>query len=204
MTRHSAVFFALGSLVACDPTMSGSDSPVADPDVEVQYVTAPCGTIGVSTTEPSTDLDAPALFEVGEIVGGRLDPEATTNFRHFWDVEIEEGVYHLVVDNDVPGGGSTNTGIEVVQLDGAGVELDTLLRGNEIDHRVRLHTVIVADRATTLRLEVSSVHGLEDYQLAVFEGDAAVPSPFFDECPDTTPLMPGVPLAVTLPAEDLD
>ncbi|MEO0606285.1 MAG: hypothetical protein AAF211_32955, partial [Myxococcota bacterium] len=56
----------------------------------------------------------------------------------------------------------------------------------------------------TLRLEVSSVFGLEDYQLAVFEGDAAVPSPFFDACPATTPLMPGAPLDVTLPAEDLD
>ncbi|MEO0604406.1 MAG: hypothetical protein AAF211_23435, partial [Myxococcota bacterium] len=135
MTRHFALFATLGSLVACDPTMPGSDSPVSDPDIEVQYVTAPCGSITISPTEPSTDLDAPARFALGEIVGGRLDPEATTNFRHFWDVDLEEGVYHLVADSDVPGGASTNTGIAIVQLDAAGVELDTLVRGNEIDHR---------------------------------------------------------------------
>ncbi|MEN0068366.1 MAG: hypothetical protein AAGA48_39970 [Myxococcota bacterium] len=193
----------LSSLFACDPETPDA-SVGSDPDVVVQYVTAPCGSIPPNTTAPSTDLDAPGVFEVGQIVGGRIDPEATTNFRHFWDVELEGGVYHLVVDNDVPDGTSTNTGIHVVQLDGSGVELGTLVRGNEIDHRVRLHDVIVADRQTTLRLEVSSVFGIEDYALGVFEMTTGVPSPFFDTCPDTTALALGVPLDFTLPGEDID
>ncbi|MEM6926001.1 MAG: hypothetical protein AAF602_03645 [Myxococcota bacterium] len=193
----------LCSLFACDPETPDAPGVVA-PDVVVQYVTAPCGSIPPTPTEASTDLDAPAVFEVGQIVGGRIDPDAATNFRHFWDVALDEGVYHMVVDNDVPDGTSTNTGIQIVQLDGAGVELDTLVRGNEIDHRARLHEVVVADRRTTLRLEVSSVFGIEDYALGVFEMSTAVPSPFFEQCPVTTPLERGVPLDLTLAAEDLD
>ncbi|MBX2799955.1 MAG: hypothetical protein KTR31_19905 [Myxococcales bacterium] len=184
------------ALVACDP----EEGTGADPDGPVVYETAPCGSVDVVDTEPSTDVDAPATFAVGEIVEGRLDPEATTNFRHFWDVDLGRGTYHLVLDESTPDGGTTNMGLAIERLDAAGVEIETLIRGNEIDHRIRLHTVVVIDSPTTLRMEISNVFRMEDYQLGIFTNGVGVPSPFFEDCAPTTPIELGVPLDMSLPA----
>lgn len=201
MTRITAIAVIVLS-TACDPTGTGPTGGTT-PD-SVVYNIAPCGSIAVTDTAVSTELDAPAVFEVGQLVGGRIDPEATTNFRHFWDIDLAPGVYHLVADNTVPDGSSTNTGIQIKQLDAAGVEVDTLIRGNEIDHRVRSHTVVSVNSRTTLRLEIESVFGLEDYLIGVFENETPVPSPYFEMCPTTTPIELGVPLEVALGEEALE
>ncbi|MEL6189097.1 MAG: hypothetical protein AAFU79_31125, partial [Myxococcota bacterium] len=159
------------------------------------------------TTPPGTNLDNPATFAVGEIVGGRIDPDSTSNFRHYWDIELEPGLYHLLLEESTPDGRRTNVGLQVAQLDDTGVEQQRLLRGNEIDHRNREHTLVDIQAATTLRLEVSTVFGMEDYRLAVFENAAPVPSPFFEDCPIFMPIGFGTPVNLTLgdkAAEDDD
>lgn len=187
-------------LTACDPIVTPGGG-TGDP---VQYNTAPCDSIAETAATPSTDIDAPTVFEVGQIVGGRIDPDATTNFRHFWDVDLPRGTYHLVVDNYTADGSSTNIGLEINQLDAVGVEIDRLIGGNEIDHRTRLHTVVVAESNTTLRLEVNPKFGIEDYLIGVFENATPVPSPYFESCPPTTPLVLDTPLDFTLDEEALE
>jgi len=131
----------------------------------------------------SSTLTAPATFLPDTIVLGKLDPESTTNIEHYWTVNLEAGIYHLIMENRIPSGAVTNLGLTVESVDATGEPIERLIRGNVLDYRIRYHNTLMIESAQTLRLKVTPNFGQENYLMGIFQNGTPVPTPYFDDCP---------------------
>ena len=159
-----------------------------------QIITADCGIAVVAETRSSDDESAPATLVLGEAVRGRIDPESLTNTRHFWNVEVQPGFYHVIIETQPVDGEITNIGVEVTDLD----REERVLRGNTVDNRSRYYDFLEIASARTLRLSVDPVFDNEDYLLAIYPNGASVPTPFLEDCPTITPIVLGETRSVEL------
>lgn len=152
------------------------------------YRTAECGSIPVEEPTPGRTQSDPSPIEIGQLVGARIDPGSTTNTAHYWRIRLARGFYHFVLDSSSAHGGSTNIGLDLTLLGSLGADAQRLLHGNELDRRYRASTFLEIEADETVLLQVTPVFREEDYVLGVFANGSAVPSPYFAECPDITPL----------------
>lgn len=168
---------------------------------EPTYPRAACGSIAASALMPSTMATSPTTFAIGQLVGGRVDPDSLTNQKHHWSIQLPRGFYHLVADAATADGKSSNLGIDVVRVGEAGGNVK-VVHGNEIARRYRDEGFFEVTADATVQLQVSSVFEMEDYKLAVFPNGTPVPSPYFDGCPEPKPLTLGQPTTFALGESD--
>ena len=144
-----------------------------------------CGTLPISATEFSNSESAPAVFSTGEIVKGRIDPESASNTEHFWNIELQPGHYHLVVDTRRVDDSNRIMGLDILDLNGPDEDDDELLlRTNDTgEFTLRNSNFFEVETADTLNLQVIPRRDAEDYTIGIFENGSAVPSPAVEECP---------------------
>jgi len=144
-------------------------------------------------------LSAPTAITTGQIVRGRIDPDSATNTEHFWSIDLLPGYYHVVMDSSRVDDRWSNLGIILTDLNGFESADDIqIFRGNEIDYRTRYHAFIEVPQARTMVLRATPNHAAEDYAFAIFENGSVVPSPFFSNCPNITPISLGTTESLTL------
>ncbi len=164
-----------------------------------QFVRADCGSISASTLQPVTSGTGATTFAVGQLVGGRVDPDSVANQTHRWAIQLAAGFYHLVMDGRTADGASTNLGLRIERQLAAGGK-DVLFSGNEIARQYRDEAFFQVAAGELVTLQVTSVFAMADYRMAVFANGIPVPSPLFDKCPTVTPLVLGQPASFTLGA----
>ena len=180
--------------VAVVPTADDIDLSDATPRI----VTSACGALPVLDTPVSTALAAPATLVEGQVVRGRIDPDVSGNEAHYWRVELQPGYHHLIVDSRRLDGRTSNIGLEIDEVDAAGDSDEQLMRASEIDFRARSVEFFVSSEARTVTLQVAPRFAGEDYLMGVFANGRAIPSPFFEDCPDIAPLAVGTTQALGL------
>ena len=185
-----------------DPTSGNTGTDLANSIPQI--VTAACGDLPVSETLFSNIESAPAVFAVDEIVRGRVDPDSATNGLHFWNIELQPGFYHVVLDTRRVDDENTNLGLRLVNANGPGEEDDLVLLDNNTAfiYATRQSLFLEVETAETLNLQVSSIHGAEDYTMGIFENGSAVPSPVMEECPTIPTLSLDSTQSVVLPSHD--
>ena len=198
MHRTLVIAALLWGATACDPLTSPGPGDGTVGGETVQFLRAPCGSIAPSTAMPSVELDAPTPIMLSEVVSARIDPASATNTVHYWEIELEPGLYHVVVDEHTVPRSITNVGLNIERLNDRGIEEGQVLRGNEIDRQIRDHGILEITAPTVVGLEVTPVFGMEDYLLGVFAVDEEVPSPFFEDCPVFDALALDTPFDFTI------
>lgn len=164
------------------------------------FITSACDALPASDAVQSNTVAAPTAITTGQIVTGRIDPDSATNTEHFWSIDLQPGFYHVVLESSRIDDRSSNLGIELTDLVGFETADDLrIIRANEVGYRARNHAFIEIAQARTLILRAEPVHSAEDYSFAIFENGSAVPSPFFSNCPDITPISLGTTQALVLP-----
>ena len=205
-----------------DVDIAGDDTDPATVDTDVdntgavtgdlanpvpQIITATCDASLISATPFSNLATAPALFAPNEIVRGRIDPEAAGNTQHFWNIDLQPGFYHLVLDTRrVDDLANRNIGLNLVDLNGLGQDDGrVLLDDNESNEfRFRQSIFFEVETADTLNLQVTPRFDAEDYTLGIFENGSAIPSPVTEECPEIVTLSLDTTETLILPASDAE
>ena len=155
-----------------------------------------CGSIALSPTVFSNDSSLPAVFNEGELVGGRIDPASATNTVHYWSINLSAGFYHVLLDTARVDGRDSNVGLQLRELDNE--DSSRIIRGNEIDFRTRFYAFLEVENDRTLTLQINPNFSDEDYLLGIFPNGVNVPVPYFEDCPVVTPLSLGETVAVDL------
>jgi hypothetical protein len=175
----------------------GSNAAMSTPLFE----RADCGSLAAaSDLKPATGATAATVFAVGQLVGGRVDPDSTTNQEHHWSIQLAPGFYHLVLDARTADGASTNIGIKVTRRLPSGDD-EQLVFGNESARYYRDEAFFEVTTSAPVPLTVVSNFDMEDYLMGVFANGTPVPSPLFDKCPAIQPLMVGKAVSFTLGSE---
>ena len=173
--------------------LNNSSAPMPDELTDPQYLLADCGSIPTSSTLFSGDIDQPAVFEVGTIVQGQINPSLSTSVANFWDINLSPDGYHILLDTITNDGAVRNIGTTADFLDAFGVEQQRLFRLNEIGRRNRASAYMVVDTTTRTRLQIGTRFNRgENYTLGIFANGMAVPSPYFTDCPSVIVLAPRV------------
>ena len=158
-----------------DASNQGPANPVP------QFVTAACDASLISATPFSSSATSPALFAPNEIVRGRIDFDSTTSTQHFWNIDLQPGFYHVILDTRRVDDGNDFLRLDLVDLNGGpGGQSDRNIFGSALarqEFRFRQSAFIEVDTADTLNLQVTSVSFAQDYTLGVFENGSAIPSP---------------------------
>lgn len=172
-----------------DDVSVGGDNPESDPDrdqdpdpdtdraerADVDLVTVPVFTTTTCDAAPAPEATttramaaAPATLMSGTPGQGRLDPDSTTSTEHRWSVDLEAGIYHLIVENRLSSGRVGALALRVQSTDPSGAVLETLSTGNQLDYRMRELDTLTLDSARALRLKMmpsSPRTGLHDGDL---------------------------------------
>lgn len=144
---------------------------------------AECGSIAPGEAIFSSDAATPTAMLPGNLYNGLVDPDSATNQANYWAIDLEPGTYGVFIDSNTLEGDDDNIGLSVYGSVAGEQEL-RLIRSNEVDQRIRASTLIDVNVAVTLALQVEPRFESEEYTLAVFENGAAVPSPYFSDCPE--------------------
>ena len=180
--------------------VSDDDPATADTDVDnvdagnpglanpvPQFVTAACDPSLISATPFSNSATAPALFAPNEIVRGRIDFNSDTSTQHFWNIDLQPGFYHVILDTRRVDDGNDFLRLDLVDINGGpGGQSDRNFFGTALERqefRFRQSAFIEVETAETLNLQVTSVSFAQDYTLGIFENGSAIPSPVTEECP---------------------
>jgi len=67
------------------------------------------------------------MMSAGEIVRGRVDPDSATNTQHFWNIDLQPGYYHVVLDARRVDDDNTNLGLQLTNVKGPGEDDDLVL-----------------------------------------------------------------------------
>lgn len=167
---------------------SGEGSPATGLSLAASSTSSPaitlaeCGSVPPSDVSFSSVAATPSPMLPGSIFEGLVDPDSATNQANFWSIDLEPGTYGVFVDSNTLDGDSSNIGLSVIASvpDEDAVQI---VRSNEIDQRMRAFSLIDVNRASTITFQIEPRFGAEDYSVAVFENGAAVPSPYFSDCP---------------------
>lgn len=183
----------------------GSDMNPGTPTVDLAttpvFMTTTCDAAPAPVdTATSSVATAPAQMLPNTLVSGRLNPDSTTNTEHYWFVELQAGIYHFIMENQISTGNRSNIGLMVESTDALGEPLETLIRSNQVDNRIRVLNTLTLESATTLRLKVTPVFNQEDYLMGIFSNGTPVASPYFSDCPTIGTLALGTTEAFLLDA----
>lgn len=180
--------------VYTDPSADGSSGIVSQSNSRVQMMTSACGTAPSTNVVYSKDINAPTIMTKGQIVSGRVYPNSTNSQENFWDITLAAGYYHVVLESVNVGGVRTQLGLNLTDLNlkiGDYTDNIEIISGNTTDiraFRARFYGIMELQEARNVVLRVTGEYQTEDYKLAVFEGESAVPVPLLTDCPTVNEL----------------
>ena len=184
-------------------------APVGDDvdltDANSRVVVADCGALPVLDAVPGASFDAPGTLVEGQPARAGIDPGLPDDGTHYWRIDLQPGYHHLFVDTRRLDAEPLNLGLEVRDVDAEGGPGERLMGFSRVGYRTRAHEFFRNATARTVTLAVTPTFEAEDYVIGVFANGRAVPSPFFEDCPDVAPLSVGTTEAVELtPPESAD
>ena len=177
-----------------EPPVTGIDR--TDPNPRI--FTSECGSLPVLDTPVSTTAGAGATLVEGQLVRGRLEDDVP----HYWDIDLEPGHYHVVLDGSQGDDRNLNIGVTLVDLDPPDDSDAGLLPDNDAGYRSRRAAFFEVPAARTLRLQATQRFLAEDYVFGVFPNGSDIPSPRFEECPEIMPLSLGTTQVVQIARSD--
>lgn len=165
-----------------------------------QFIVGECGSVPSATTASSNSINNPAEFFVGEPVDGQIVPGSDNNSFHVWQIALEAGNYHLVVDAWVNLDEFSAIGIELTSLATASADEELILIDSlaGLDLRSYEYLEIRNPQVLTFRVEIP-FNQIHNYTLGIFENGTAVPSPTFNRCLPINSLALNTPQSVTAP-----
>ena len=184
-----------------EPTVDGAANAADDIDLSdaaPRFNVGECGALPVQETAASVSLDAPATLVEGQLVRGGADPDVVGNEVNYWQVELQPGYHHLIVDAERLDRRNASLTYRVDDVDAAGDSNDLLLNVGASDFRTRSHEFFVNPEARTVTLAIAPGRVGVDYVFGVFANGRAIPSPFFEDCPEIAASSVGTTEAVLL------
>ncbi len=180
-----------------DPIAQGGDDVTdASRFGPAEFLTAECGSTEVSTLTANNLTPTP--FFTNQVVEGRLLQGSPDLNSAFWEISLESGNYHLILDKADESNQFDSIGVSVVSI--VGSDEETLIFGvdSEIDARSYLFLELETAQTLTLRLE-PVFDAVTDYSMAIIPNGSAVPSPRLTLCPEITTISLGETQVVELP-----
>jgi len=178
--------------VYTDPSADDSSGLISQSNGRVQMTTSECGTAPTTNVVFSKDIDAPTIMTTGQIVSGRVYPNSTNGQENFWDITLAAGYYHVVLESENVNGVHTQLGLNLADLNINDATDDAqIISGSATDLRAfrsRFYGFIELEEARNVILRVTGEYQTEDYKLAVFESESAVPVPLLTDCPTVNEL----------------
>jgi len=158
-----------------------------------------CGfNVGNPVISTSTDQDNPIVLTPGQFGEGRIsnEPGEGLDLNHFWAFDASNGPYIFVVESQLTNNQSSNIGIIATPTQFLGTTDTPLYNSNEIRRRIRHAQFVEISGINTTEnglagVRIQSRYGLQDYKVALFNVDEAVPTPFIDDCPSFRVTSPG-------------
>ena len=178
-------------------------APAADDidlgDENSRVVTADCGALPVLDTAPGTSFDAPGTLVEGQPARAGIDPDLPNDGTHYWQVDLEPGFHHLFVESRRLDAQSSNLGLEIRDVGAEDDDGTRLIGFDRVGYRTREHAFFENPAARTVILAVTPSYAAEDYVIGVFANGRAIPSPYFEDCPQVSTLAVGTTEALELP-----
>lgn len=206
------VFLAVAALTACGgsddntpaadtntPTETVGSSSQADRFGAAQYIQAQCGSAVVSEIEANNSLST--SFALGEVVKGQLIKDSTVLNYDLWNVTLEAGNYHLVIDSQTQSDSFESIGLNITTSTPEGGE--RIIRKLDSAYGTRAYEFLELDVAQTMSLKLEPVwEDTMNYQMAIFANGEAVPSHRLSACTPETVMGLGETQSVVMTETD--
>lgn len=197
-TKSAIAAAVCTSLTACGGGSSGNDGVLANNPGGVltenlaevntvtdalfeppQFLTSECGSLGISSASANNNLDTPTQLTVGVPVAGQIVPDSNVDNFDLWQVTLEPGSYHLVVDATTLEDDIGLIGIEIETLATETAENATLVSQSENGNfDLRQYVFLEIQETQTLPFTVEAFgDDTHNYTLGIFSNGSAVPSP---------------------------
>jgi len=149
-----------------------------------EFLTSECGGLEISEASANNNPDTPTEFTVGVPIAGQVVPGSNTEDLDVWQITLEPGNYHLIVDASTleENGGDIDINIDI-DTPTATADSEFLSPDFESvdDFDLRLYDFMEIEATQTLIFTVESANeDLHNYTLGIFANGSAVPSPKLD------------------------
>lgn len=167
-----------------------------------QYIITECNSAEVTTAQAPNDVSNPTLISTEQLVQGQLSEDSTTLSFDVWQVDLQPGNYHLIVDSWMASEESGTHGVRVTSLGETTDDDERLMSTAASGFSERGFEFLEILNPTTLRLKVEPTYGeTMNYVMGVFPNGGSVPSPRFTDCPSITTLS--LETTVSVPLNEL-
>jgi hypothetical protein len=172
-----------------------------------QYIISECNSAGVTTAEAPNDVNNPTLISTEQLVKGQLSEDSSVLSFDVWQISLQPGNYHLIVDSWMVSEESGSHGVRVTSLGDTTDNDERLMSTAASGFSERGYEFLEILNPTTMRVKVEPTYGeTMNYVMGIFPNGSSVPSPRFTECPSITTLSlettASVPLNELTDAED--
>lgn len=164
-----------------------------------QFNIADCGSVEISAAQAPNDVNTPATILTEQLVQGQLAEDSGVLSFDVWQVELQPGNYHLILDSWLASREFGYHGVRVTSLGETSDDDERLVRSAASGFSERAYEYLEILNPTTLRLKVEpSYNATMNYVMGVFPNGVSVPSPRFTDCPATTRASLDTTSSVTL------
>jgi hypothetical protein len=192
-----------------DTTDNGSEPDTADPDNSQtgtagvfgppQFNIADCNSLEVSEAQAVNDVSLPTTILTEQLVQGQLSEDSNVLSSDVWQINLQPGNYHLVVDSWMASRELGYHGVVVSSLGETTDDDERLLStaAQGFDERAYEYLEILNPTTMTIKVEPSYSDTM-NYVMGIFPNGVSVPSPRFIDCPSTIRASLDTTTSVTL------
>ncbi len=164
-----------------------------------QFKLAECNSAEITTAQAPNNVTTPTTITTEQLVQGQLSEDSATLSYDVWQIDLQPGNYHLVLDSWMASRELGYHGVSVTSLGETSDDDERLLRsaGQGFDERAYEYLEILNPTTMTLKVEPSYDETM-NYVMGIFPNGASVSSPRFTDCPSTTRASLDTTTSVTL------
>jgi hypothetical protein len=161
-----------------------------------QFLLAECDSLPISEAQATNNEDAPTSLSVGQLVQGQLISESTVLNKDIWQVDLQPGNYHLIIDGWLASEELGSIGAKVTTVG----DNETLYFKPGSDYFLRGYEYLEIVNPTTIVMKVEPIYNKAmNYVMGIFANGASVPTPRFTRCPSVTRISLDETQSLTLP-----
>ena len=164
-----------------------------------QFNLSDCDSAEVTAAQALNDVTAPTTISTEQLVQGQLaEGSAVLNFD-VWQIDLQPGNYHLVVDSWMASRELGYHGVRVTSLGETSDDDESLLSSAAQGFDERAYKYLEILNPTTMKIKVEPAYSeTMNYVMGIYPNGASVPSPRFTDCPTTTRASLDTTTSVTL------